>query len=215
MGLTAVLCCLVGTGCGDQLKAKDAHIALLEDTNQKLTDDLTTTRNQINDLTAQRDACQAQLLAASEQAEGLRRQLAAIPEEPAAPEGWQAVPGGAMIAVPGSVLFASGKATLRDKGRLSLDQIAATIQSEYADKDIFVVGHTDDTPIRKSGWKDNYELSAQRALTVVRYLSKQGLTANRLVACGAGEFRPQVPNNNRQNRARNRRVEIFAVNPIQ
>lgn len=119
-----------------------------------------------------------------------------------------------MIAVEGSVLFAPGKAALLPAGRAALDRITDTIQSRYADKDVFVVGHTDDTPIRKSGWKDNYELSAQRALTVVRHLRSRSLDAARLVACGAGEHRPVAPNTDDTGRSKNRRVEIFAVNPI-
>ncbi|RME41480.1 MAG: flagellar motor protein MotB, partial [Planctomycetota bacterium] len=75
-------------------------------------------------------------------------------------------------------------------------------------------GHTDDTPIRKSGWKDNYELSAQRALAVVRYLGSKGIDFKRLIACACGEHRPRVPNRSAAERARNRRVEIFAVDPL-
>ncbi|HRX87797.1 MAG TPA: OmpA family protein, partial [Phycisphaerae bacterium] len=56
-----------------------------------------------------------------------------------------------------------------------------------------------------------YELSAERALAVVRWLKERGVSPSRLVACGVGEYRPRVPNTSRDNRAKNRRVEIFAL----
>ena len=200
-------------GCTNEMKAKEAHIALIEDTNQRLTEDLAAARREADAAAGDRDRCDEQLLAAQRSIDGLRADLASVPET-TIPEGWQAVPGGAMIAVPGSVLFASGKAVLRDTGRSTLEAITSTIRAEYQAKDIFVLGHTDDTPIVKSGWKDNYELSAQRALIVVRFLGDHGIDSKRLIACGAGEHRPRVPNTNSDNRAQNRRVEIFAVDPI-
>ncbi len=200
-------------GCTDQLKEKDAHIALIEDTNMRLTGELATCRNETAELARQRDDLDQRALAFSGQVDELTAQLNEIPE-PVAPDGWQAVPGGAMIAIEGSVLFAPGKAALLPAGRAALDAITNAIQANYSNKDIFVFGHTDDTPIRKSGWKDNYELSAQRALTVVRHLRDRNLSPARLVACGAGEHRPVAPNANDTTRSKNRRVEIFAVDPI-
>ncbi len=200
-------------GCNDQLKAKEAHIALIEDTNQQLTEELAAARAEADELARQRDELSSRALAFQGQVDDLNARLAAQPEQ-AVSEGWQAVPGGAMIAIEGSVLFPSGKAKLRPAGRSSLEAIGRTITSRYADKDVFVFGHTDDTPIKKSGWTDNYELSAQRALSVVRYLRDHGVPPERLVACGAGEHRPVVGNTSDQNRAKNRRVEIFAVEPI-
>ncbi len=119
-----------------------------------------------------------------------------------------------MIAIPGNVLFAPGKATLRKSGKTALESVASAIRGQYGGKDIFVFGHTDDQPIKKSGWKDNFELSSERALSVVRHLKDRGITPSSLVACGAGEYRPRVPNTSDSNRSQNRRVEIFAVDPI-
>lgn len=214
--LAVVLLCggaLATVGCSDELKTKDAHIALIEDTNQRLTEDLAAAQRRTDDLMRQGDECNAQLVAARSGMDDLKAQLAAVPQ-PTTPEGWQSVPGGAMIAIEGSVLFSSGKAALRDRGRSTLAAITSTIRAEYPTKDIYVMGHTDDVPIKKSGWKDNYELSAQRALSVVRYLADHGIDPRRLVACGAGQHRPRVPNANDDNRTRNRRVEIYAVDPI-
>ncbi len=212
VAMAAVATLLTG-GCADELKAKDAHIALLEDTNQRLTENLANAQRAADAQRDDREQCSEQLRIAQADLDRLRSQLSDVPA-PAAPAGWQSVPGGAMIALEGSVLFKPGKVDLRNDGRTGLDAVTSTIRSRYADKDIYVFGHTDDTPIRKSGWKDNYELSAQRALTVVRYLGEHGIDRARLVACGAGENRPSVPNTDAASRATNRRVEVFAVDPI-
>lgn len=203
------------TGCNDELKAKQAHIAVIEDSNQRLTSELLAARRDNDALMTEREDLNSQAMSFRGEIDDLRGRLNSMPEPTTVPDGWQAVPGGAMIAIPGSVLFASGKADLRPQGRKALDAITSTIKSEYSGKDIMVFGHTDDMPIKKSGWKDNYELSAQRALTVVRHLRTRGIPPSRLVACGAGEHRPRVPNTDEATRTRNRRVEIFAVDPIQ
>ncbi|NOS99099.1 MAG: OmpA family protein [Phycisphaerales bacterium] len=214
LGMVVALPVLSATvGCADQLKAKDAQIALIEDQNQRLTDELGAAQRRADEMTRGRQHCDQELAAARNQINSLRDQLNNVPEQ-AAPEGWTAVPGGAMIAIEDEVLFASGKAVLRDTGKAKLDSVTSTIGSQYPTKDVYVFGHTDDMPIRKSGWKDNYELSTQRALTVVRHLQQQGIEGARLVACGAGEYRPRVPNTNDDSRMKNRRVEIYAVDPI-
>lgn len=171
-------------------------------------------RAQLNDVLRERDRLGHELQNARQDADSLRAQLASMPppvEEPA--PGWTAVPGGAMIAIEDSVLFASGKVVLRDEARKTLDAIVSTIRSKYDQKDVLVFGHTDDRPIKKSGWSDNWELSTERALSVVRYLQEHGIPASRLVAAGCGENRPRDPNKSEVSRTANRRVEIYAVDP--
>ena len=94
------------------------------------------------------------------------------------------VPGGAMIAIPGSVLFSSGKVTLRRDSKSIMSRIASEIQSNFSGKDIYVFGHTDTDPIKKSKWQDNRQLSSERALAVVRHLQSRGVSPSSLVACG-------------------------------
>lgn len=136
------------------------------------------------------------------------------PKEGAPPPGWKTIPGGAMIALDGTVLFDSGKAALKRDGQKTLSDIAATLKSKYAGYDVYVVGHTDNVPIRHSPWKDNYELSCQRSLSVVRFLMTRGIEPKSLAACGWGEFRPVTPNSSAAERKFNRRVEIFAMAPF-
>ncbi len=190
------------------------RILMLEDTNRTLAHQLNAMRGELDQSFRVREGLDGQLLAASREADGLRNQLANQPEPIllAAP-GWQAVPGGAMIAIESGVLFASGKVKMRSDAQRTLDGIVSTLQGEYDSQEIFVVGHTDDRPIKKSGWKDNWQLSTERSLAVVRYLADHGVSRDRLVACGAGEYRPIASNDSRTNRATNRRVEIFAMDP--
>lgn len=200
------------TGC--QPKAKIDPIADLKQQNQGLIGDLNDCQNELALAKQGRDTCQQDLLAARNEADSLRNQLAQKPQEstqPPVPEGWTAVPGGAMISIEGSVLFDSGKAKLKGDGPRVLDAIASTVLSQYAAKDVMVFGHTDDVPIKSSPWADNRELSSERALAVVRYLDKRGISPKQLIACGCGEHRPKVANNSGPNRSQNRRVEIFVL----
>ena len=71
-------------------------------------------------------------------------------------------------------------------------------------------GHTDDIPIKTAKYPSNWELSASRALNVVKFLALQGgLDPSRLSAIGYGEYRPLAPNNTAENRRTNRRIEIY------
>jgi len=112
------------------------------------------------------------------------------------------------VTLPNAILFDSGKAELKKATISELDHIRSVVNDKYPGKQIDVVGHTDSDPIKKSKWKDNWELSAQRALTVTRYLVQRGLPDDHIRAVGAGESRPVVPNTSVANKARNRRVEI-------
>jgi len=112
------------------------------------------------------------------------------------------------VTLPNEILFDSGKATLKQATSRELDHILSVLKSKYSGRQIDVVGHTDTDPIKKSPWKDNWELSAERALTVVRYLIQRGIPENQIRAAGCGEARPIASNANAAGKAKNRRVEI-------
>jgi chemotaxis protein MotB len=169
-------------------------------------------------LANERNAAEERALLAQRDVEDCRGKLAAMPppSTPAqAAPGWTPVPGGAMTTLSEDLLFAPGEITLRPEARKTLDQIVQTIESQYSEKDILLFGHTDNQPIKKSKWKDNWELSSQRSLAVVRYLAEHGIDHNRLVAAGAGEHWPRADNKSDANKAKNRRVEIFAIDHSQ
>jgi chemotaxis protein MotB len=114
------------------------------------------------------------------------------------------------VTLQNEILFDSGKATLKKATSKELDNILSVLNSKYAGKQIDVVGHTDSDPITKTKevWKDNWELSAERALTVVRYLVQHGIPENQIRASGCGSARPVASNDKAAGKAKNRRVEI-------
>jgi len=112
------------------------------------------------------------------------------------------------VTLPNAILFSPGKASLKKTSVAELDHVRSVLRQRYQGRNIDVVGHTDSDPIRKSKWKDNWELSAQRALTVLRYMTKQGIEAERVRAVAAGASRPIASNATSSGKARNRRVEI-------
>ena len=109
------------------------------------------------------------------------------------------------------VLFDSGKAQLRRAAYPVLDKVAQVLK-EVAGQPIGVEGHTDNVPIKKSGWASNKALSEARAQSVVDYLVTQhGLDASRFTAIGYGEDKPITSNGTASGRQKNRRVEIVVL----
>jgi len=109
-----------------------------------------------------------------------------------------------------SVLFDSGKAQLRSSAHPVLDKVAQVLQ-EVQEQPVGVEGHTDNVPIKRSGWASNYELSVARANAVVEYLAQRGVAAGRLTAIGYGEDKPIAANDTASGRQKNRRVEIIIL----
>ena len=118
--------------------------------------------------------------------------------------------------LPSEILFTSGSYELELAGRMDLAQIAAVIRKiskdipDDIDWLLRVDGHTDKTKVVSIvNFKDNWELSQARALSVVRYfVYEEGLPAKRFAAAGFGEFQPIELGDSEQALARNRRIEI-------
>jgi chemotaxis protein MotB len=109
------------------------------------------------------------------------------------------------------VLFRLGDAELTETGKQLLEKLGALLR-EVPDRQIWVQGHTDDTPIRDDNafFQSNWELSSARALTVVHYLETVAkVDPRRLAAVAFGEHRPV----SKSNRPRNRRIEIVLYPP--
>jgi chemotaxis protein MotB len=118
--------------------------------------------------------------------------------------------GGTVISLAEAGSFPAGRADLTTAAERVISRLADVLRDQ--DVTIRVEGHTDDRPIRTSKYESNWELSTARASRVVVFLVKQGgLATERLSAAGYGEFRPRVPNDSRQARARNRRVDIVVL----
>jgi len=118
---------------------------------------------------------------------------------------------GLVITFVAEVLFDSGKAALRPEAHESLGKVAQVVLQKVPDRDIGVEGHTDNEPIKYSGWKSNWELSTARATSVIHYLDSEGLNPRQLTAIGYGEYRPVAPNETTAGRQKNRRVEIVIL----
>jgi flagellar motor protein MotB len=117
------------------------------------------------------------------------------------------------IRVTNTSLFDPGKATLKPGASKTLDQVAGSIRRSYPGQLIGIEGHTDADPIKKSNWKDNHELSYQRARAVYEYLSSRGgIPANQLYVAAYGPNYPVADNRSSAGKAQNRRVE-FVVRP--
>ena len=113
------------------------------------------------------------------------------------------------------VLFSLGSEELGVEGQLEMQKLAATLmeieKSLPTDIDwiLQIEGHTDSLPVKKGQtYRDNWELSTKRALSVLRYLIKQGIDPNRLSASGYGSFQPIDKKNTKSARMKNRRIEM-------
>lgn len=112
-----------------------------------------------------------------------------------------------VLLMPNDVLFDTGQAEIKARGKDALKQLAAVLKS-IEGRHFQVAGHTDNVPIETARFPSNWELSSARGLVVVHFLLAQGVAANMLSAAGYGEFDPVAPNDDPKNRARNRRIEI-------
>ena len=117
---------------------------------------------------------------------------------------------GIVISLNESGSFAVGQAEPTGPAEQMLREIGAVLAA--APNAVRVEGHTDDVPMRAGAFRSNWDLSTARATRVVQLLIEQsGLSATRLSAAGYGEFRPRVPNDSPEGRARNRRVDIVVL----
>jgi len=105
------------------------------------------------------------------------------------------------------ILFGSGRAELEDAGLDVIDRLVPTLAA--GGHLIIVEGHTDNLPIQTKRFPSNWELSASRASSVVRYLQLAGIESTRLSATGYADTRPLADNGDEQGRASNRRVELI------
>jgi len=112
------------------------------------------------------------------------------------------------------VLFASGSAEIGTKGQVQLARLAKTLNSiasripSEINWVLRIDGHTDNVPIATGRFPSNWELSAARAISVVKFLRNQGTAPNRLAAAGFAEHHPLVAGNDEASRRRNRRIEM-------
>ena len=117
------------------------------------------------------------------------------------------------IGISGQVLFAQNSDRLQPDGRQLLNSLVVPLRAYLAARGemLMVSGFTDDKAIRNGPFTDNWELSAQRALTVTRTLVEQGMPSSMVFAAAFGAEQPVRPNSDDAARALNRRVEMAPV----
>ena len=110
------------------------------------------------------------------------------------------------------LLFGSGSIVVDRKGEGALQQLTKAIKDQK-DIRVMIEGHTDNVPIaaRTKYFEDNWDLSVLRATSISKILIKGGMSPNQITAAGKGEYSPIAPNDNPQNKQKNRRTEIIVT----
>jgi chemotaxis protein MotB len=195
----------------EQVRNLESQRASLE----KQRDSLTKEKHSLTQQVAALEGQRAQLQASEKQSEARYDALLANLNEEVKKGQLQVrqLKGMLTVDVAEQLFFDSGRATLKDTGKQVLQKVAESLKG-YEDKAIRIVGHTDNVPISgglQKVFPSNWELSAARATTVVRFLQDAGIAPERLVATGRAEYAPVAPNDSAEGRQKNRRIEITLV----
>ncbi|PWK26710.1 chemotaxis protein MotB [Arcicella aurantiaca] len=138
----------------------------------------------------------------------LKRSLADINDEDVTVEVKKGV---VYISISDKLLFQSGSAMINSKAEVVLEKVSKVV-NDHKELDILVEGHTDNVPISTDCIKDNWDLSAKRATSVVRLLqTKFGISPERMTAGGRSEYAPKDVNTAEAGRKNNRRTEIIVT----
>lgn len=216
--LPALALCVALVGCND---SKQNGTAALMDDNESLAKQLEQKNTRLNELGTQlqrerdrNDQLASQLAACQEgtltDAGGAHETVSMDAKDFQGIAGVDArVEGNKLyLTIADNLLFDSGKTSLKDSSRKTLDQLAAKIKDRYPDRQIVVVGHTDSDPIRKSAFTTNYHLGFERAFRVREYLSKHGLSDGQMALMSYGPNQPQG------SKEKSRRVEIVVTDEL-
>jgi len=119
---------------------------------------------------------------------------------------------GLTLTIADELIFTPGQAELSTSGSSVIAKVAETINANFPGRELVIEGHTDNVPIKHSGWRSNWELGAARALTVLHTLGdKHGFDPAKMSATTYGEFRPAAPNATDEGRSSNRRSVIVIL----
>lgn len=210
IGLVAVGLSALSVGCKSQGTDTETDEAKLQ---------IEELQNHNSELDQQLAATKARLIEALRQLQEAEN-AAAAPQPTAVADGsdegftpGRTAEGFQCIRIGDEILFASGRAEIRKEGEAVLKKVADLVKSKWAGHTIRIDGHTDNDPIHKSAklFQDNWHLSAMRGLTVLRFLVKQGVPAEKIYVAGFGESRPLEANDSRAHKSKNRRVEVVVV----
>lgn len=117
--------------------------------------------------------------------------------------------GNVYVSLEEKLLFKSGSDVVDPKGKEALKSLSKVLNNTK-DITVMIEGHTDNVPIKTNLFKDNWDLSTARAISIVRILTKDnGFDSSRITASGRSEFHPVKPNETNEGRAGNRRTEVI------
>ena len=207
---------LANLGCADKVKKELAQVKSdynqLTLKHQNLQKDLATSEAKNVDLESQLNSKDAELAAANSELASLKARAGTTTATPARLQPPKAT---MRVTLAADVLFSAGRATLTSAGVARLRGIAARIKTQHPNATVHVYGYTDSDRISKSAklWKDNLDLSANRAMAVSRKLRDLNIAPEKIetIAMGATHF--VASNKTAAGKAKNRRVEIAVTDP--
>jgi chemotaxis protein MotB len=198
------------TGCADK-SAMRTNASLMSE-NEELRD----RNNQLEDLFGEQEIQLGQLQGENRTLRTENgRLLAEGSSRPSASTGFEGVAGVSstvldtgevLLSIESDILFNSGKTALKSNAKKTLNQVASVLAGRYANRLIRISGHSDSDPIKKSKWKTNERLSAERALIVEEYLVKKGVPNKSMYVAAFGPSRPLGT------KKASRRVELVVLN---
>jgi len=191
----------------DTRKARDDEASARKDVESQLNalqTNLAATKDELSSLRKQREAAEKRLKAFRELNEKFRALVDTGKLEVVFRNGQM------VLKLPAGILFASGKADLSKDGKGALKEVLDVLAS-FNDRRFMVAGHTDDRKISNRKFKNNWDLSTARAVSVVQFMIEAGFDPKNLAAAGYGEFDPVAGNDTPEGRQLNRRIEIILV----
>ena len=214
--ILATLSMTVGCVSKKEFNALEQDYRALLAQKQQLQDELDKSTTGQDELSSQLLAKDDELMVIRAELASANRKLASAPPPPlpALPtEGWEATTIGDRVTVGSDILFAAGSATLTSGGKAALARIVKDLKGPYAGLAVRVYGFTDTDPIKatKKLWKDNLDLSANRAMAVTRYLRSNQIKANAIETIAMGSVHPVATNSTKAGKKSNRRVEIIVI----
>lgn len=222
-----LLLTMVGGGCTQkyalQKEADDRLIASLREDNDMLREELEETMSELGTVQGMMSEKERQVADANRDRDDYKSRMdeALARAASSRPQGSEKLgegitrnklPGFDVLSVDSAVTFAPGEAKISTKGQATLREVARILKQDYRGRQLWIQGHTDDTPIKKSGFKSNLHLSVARSLSVIDFLSEQcGVPASQLICVGRGQHDPVVRGTTDVARSKNRRVEVVVA----
>ena len=185
---------------------KDQLIDALKQQTDKLNKDLDALKKQLQDKENELAGIRGVTEAKEKNLDDLKKQLDKLQVQLAQ------TPRGITLTIVDSLLYTPGMAEISEKGKALLDNVALILKERFPGRELIFEGHTDNQPIKYSGWKSNWELGSARSMEVLHYMvANHNFDPKRLSAVSYGEFRPVASNNTDEGRAQNRRAVIVVL----